>query len=447
MANLSGASQGYLNFNQQQQAKALQDAQLKAYLQRIQQQQTEMDTQARLRNARAGAGTDWMAQQLAPPPPDQGQPPAQPPGQSSAGGTPNGGPPPQQQQQIPPPPQGPGAQAMQMGPTGGGQIMPPPGGGAPPGPGGPPPPAAANPSWQPMPTAPAAGAGAPTPGGPGQLTPPPAPTADQTKTESGAVPFHNQELAAYAKAWKAQGLDGEQIMDRLEVLTPMMNAEQKQQLAQLKLQVQVQKETQEFMHKRIVELQGDKRIKIAEDNAASLKENREATRKQSDQRIAIAKQRLGAQVAAAAGGKANLKSVEFIYPKGEDGKPDQSQPPIGTRGVTKSGKIIQMDVNGNTITPGSAGGGTAKEASAQASGKQKSITNLKEDRRVLIAAGTPLTDPRVKSLDDKITAMEKGGSGGGAKHQKGDVVDVPGKGKFKVIGFAEDGEPLVEPVK
>ena len=454
MANFSGASQGYLNYDQANQQKQLQQAQLQAYMQRIAQQNQAMQTEQRMRAARAGAGADWMAQQLAPPPQDPGQPPAQPPGQSSAGGTPNGGPPPQQPQQIPQPPQGPAAQAMQMGGNPGAPIGPPPGAGAPPGgppqqgpgPGGPP--AAANPSWQPMPTAPpGGGAGAPAPGGPGQLSAPPAPAADTTKTDSGAVPFHNQELAAYAKSWKQQGLNGEQIMDRLEVLAPMMNAEQKQQLAQMKQMLDIQKQTNAYQEKLIADARADKSLALREKEVTSLDANRKEMRDQGNQRIAIAKQRLNAQVASAAGGKQNLKSTEFIYPKGEDGKPDQSQPPIGTRGVTKSGKIIQMDIDGNTITPGSAKGGTAKEGAAQASGKQKSITNLKEDRRVLIAAGTPLTDPRVKSLDDKITAMEKGGGDGGAKkHNVGDAVTVNGK-PYKVTGFDKDGEPLVVPAQ
>lgn len=419
---------GYAQGLQANQQAAVRDAELKAYLQQLAQQQAtfkqQQDTIERTKAARMGAGIDWMAQQLAPPPPDagQGQPQPQPPapGASSPGGTPNGGPPPQPQPQ-----------------PGGGQIAPPPG--APQGQ----PPAGASPSWQPMPSAPPGGT-ASAPGAPGQVPPPP---KDAMKTESGAVPFHNQELAAYAKAWKAQGLNGEQIMDRLTVLQPMMNSEQKQQLAQMKTMLDIQKATNAYQEKLIADARAEKSLSLREKEVTSLDENRKVMREQGAQRISIAKQRLNAQVSAAAGGKSNLKSVEFIYPKGQDGKPDQSQAPIGTRGVTKSGKIIQLDIEGNVLNPRAAGGGTAKEAAALAAKGQKSITNLKEDRRVLIAAGTPLTDPRVKALDDKISEMEKGGqSGGGAKHKVGDVVPVNGK-NYKVTGFDKDGEPLVVPAQ
>jgi len=420
---------GYAQGLQANQQAAVRDAQLKAYLQQLAQRQAafkqQQDTIERTKAARMGAGIDWQNQQLAPPPadPGQGQPPVQPPapGASSPGGTPNGGPPPQPQGQ-----------------QGGGQIMPPPG----PGPAAPP--AAASPSWQPMPSAPPGGGTAPAPTGLGQLQPPP---KDAMKTTSGAVPFHNQELAAYAKAWKAQGLNGEQIMDRLEVLTPMMNSEQKQQLAQMKQMLDIQKQVSAYQEKLIADARANESLGLRRQEITSLDENRKEMRAQGQQRISIAKQRLNVQVANAAGGKANLKSVEYIYPKGADGRPDVSQPPIGTRGVTKSGKIIQLDIEGNTLNPRAAGGGTAKEGAALAAKGQKSITNLKEDRRVLIAAGTPLSDPRVKALDDKISAMEKGGQGGGAPKKKvGDIVPVNGK-LYKVTGFDKDGEPLVVPAQ
>jgi len=433
---------GYAQGLQANQQAAVRDAQLKAYLQQLAQQKTLYDQQQALRTRQTAAEMevgprvrDWALSQQ-----PQVQPPG--PGQSSPGGTPNGGPPPQVQQQLQAPPPGQADQAMQMGANPGAPIGPPPApapqAGVPPQPD----------SWKGIPK--------PPPGAPlgassyYQMAPIESPPKDQAaamRTDSGMIPISNKLLVDMAKDWKEKGLNGQQIMDQYKIVAPMMNSEQKQQLAQMRYALDIQTKVNAYQEKLIADARADKSLQLREKEVTSLDENRKEMRAQGQQRISIAKQRLNVQVANAAGGKANLKSVEYIYPKGEDGEPDQSQPPIGTRGVTKSGKIIQLDIEGNTLNPRAAGGGTAKEGAALAAKGQKSITNLKEDRRVLIAAGTPLSDPRVKALDDKISAMEKGGQGGGAPKKKvGDIVPVNGK-LYKVTGFDKDGEPLVVPAQ
>lgn len=80
-----------------------------------------------------------------------------------------------------------------------------------------------------------------------------------------------------------------------------------------------------------------------------------------------------AMFARLAGAQDNVKGVEYIYPKGADGKPDQEKAPIGTRGTTKTGKIIYMNAEGAQVPASELVGATAKEGKAGAGGAQAAV--------------------------------------------------------------------------
>lgn len=70
-----------------------------------------------------------------------------------------------------------------------------------------------------------------------------------------------------------------------------------------------------------------------------------------------------------------LKSVEYIYPRKEDGSIDVSKGPIGTRGVTRDGKLVVLDAQGNPTTLEALGGGTEKERKATTISLQNATRN------------------------------------------------------------------------
>jgi len=254
---------GYAQGLQANQQAAVRDAQLKEYLQQLAQQKTLYDQQQALRMRQKSAEMevgprvrDWALSQQ-----PQVQPPG--PGQSSPGGTPNGGPPPQVQQQLQAPPPGHADQAMQMGANPGAPIGPPPApapqAGVPPQPD----------SWKGMPK--------PPPGAPlgassyYQMAPIESPPKDQAaamRTDSGMIPISNKLLVDMAKDWKAKGLNGQQIMDQYKIIAPMLNSEQKQELAQMRYALDIQTKVNAYQEKLVADAQRGRSVAAAEGNLA-----------------------------------------------------------------------------------------------------------------------------------------------------------------------------------
>jgi hypothetical protein len=309
--NLSGLSQGYLDYTNQASERAYKDALTKQYLQALQdaQQQKQKDSQAN-----AFAGKAWKEAQenaLGAPPPAQGGLPPPPgaspssmaafgpppgqmpqppmPGQSSqpAGppqGPPQGMPPPQAPRQAFGPPQG------QPG------IPPPPGpgaapGGPPPGQPAPPVPAATSPRWQPQPTAPPAGM-QPQPGQ-SQLPPPPAAPPQQPQApqpEPGKLMYQK-----IAQSLVKQGVPDDQVPNVMAKLKPMMDQQFNEELKNAEFNAKLQKEMREFAEKRIADYREDQKLKTADRRADQTDRKIDDQEKNADRRAAQLDKRLAQQ--------------------------------------------------------------------------------------------------------------------------------------------------------
>lgn len=395
MANFSGAAQGFLDFTQQQQQRQMQQA----YLAKMQQDQQmarwtqDQKAQALQRSlsARTGAG-QVMYDQMGTPP----QPPM--PGASSPGGTPNGGPPPQ-----------PGGQPGGM-PPGPGMMPPPPGAGAPPGgpqmspaPQQPPQPM----PWRPMPQAQAGGA--PAPGGPPQIGAPPgqpAPAPGGDAAPGGIAQPKPFDLKSIIGTLQKQGVPPDKVMDMLDEMTPIMNANNKAELEQFKVQHQLQGDVLKYAQERVRELQGDKRLKIAEDEherkVADDKSKADARTSHNEQ----VKAKLEAKLHGAVGGKDNLKRTDFE--KDADGNI------TGVVGITKSGKIIRKNLAGEDVA------GDVKQSPKADQNRLRQVNSWRSELTTLINEANPKNKDRISALKAKISGADKPAAGG-APAAGGDV--------------------------
>ena len=301
----------------------------------MQQQQAQQQARQQAGGVLYGMYGQGQQQPGAMPPPPPQQQPAPPPGaMSPGGGNPQvmGG----QPQQPPRTPFGP---SMQQGmPQGGGMPPPPmaaaggaPGGAAAPRPGVPP--------VQPFRALPSAPAANDTGGG--SVPPPPAQPAAPGAggDQPGQRPFNLKNIIG---SLKASGVPPEKAMDMLDALGPAMTSENKAELDYFKAQNAALKAANEIYIKTLNAATAGRRVDVA-DRA----ENRRD--RQGDENIQIKRereQRLRVQ-AEKAGGK--LTGSEFLYPNGPDGKPDTTQPPIGLRGKTANGRILNFDAQGNQV--------------------------------------------------------------------------------------------------
>lgn len=348
------------------------------YMQQLQaQQQARKQAGGFLYNQYGGAQQPQMPAAI----PQVPQQAAPPPGSMSPGG---GNPQVMQQQQPPqqPPPRGPFGPSMQQGmPQGGGGMPPPPmaqAGGQPQGgmqmtgQGGIP-----NLAQQ-------AGGMQQRPGGPAMAPPPPLqpfkalPTSPASNDTQGGVPPPPQAAAApgeqhqrpfnlkgIVQGLKASGVKPEKVMDMLDALSPAMTAENKQELDMFKAQNKAL-EAANLAFSRVMAAQA------AMLRAGTGVKAEERRTDQGQQNIDIKKQKEARLKRAAeqAGGGA-LTKTEFLYPNGADGKPDTTKPPIGVRGVTKTGKIINLDAEGKQVS--AQPGNPAPKAGAQKDNVRTSI--------------------------------------------------------------------------
>jgi hypothetical protein len=297
----------------------------------------QMRDQQQARQQAGGALYDMFPQEQAPQPQPRPGPalPAPPPGSMSPGGG---------------NPQAMGAPQQNPMAPGGGSVM------------APPPQAQAQPvsqpqpsplkiaPFRPMPSQPPQMNGAPV----GEVPPPPqpqAPAADPSQPK----PF---DLKSIIGGLRKSGVPSEKVMDMLDQLTPVMSAANRAELDQFKVHNQALKAANDAYAKVI-------QAQAAQQRAATGVRAEDRREDQGQQKIDInadKEKRLKASAAAAAGGAGFLKTTELIYPKGADGKVDQTQAPIGVRGVTKTGKIINLDAEGHQVP--TLAGGTPKEKKA-----------------------------------------------------------------------------------
>lgn len=254
---------------------------------------------------------------------------------------------PQQQPQFPPPPQK--VEPPMVAPPPGAMS---PGGGNPAAQGGTGPPPAltagaqpAAPQIQPFRSLPSAPAGQPTVSG-GDI---PSPPSAEAAAESGVNQPKPFDLRSIVGGLRKSGVPSEKVMDMLDQLTSVMSAANRQELDILKTTVNAERAAAQA-YKAVHDAEARQReVKVKEE----AEQSRRAWRSQS---IELMK----ARAAALAGGTANLKLTEIVYPKDAQGRADETQDPIGTRNVTKTGKIIYMDPSGRQVP--SLSGATAKES-------------------------------------------------------------------------------------
>lgn len=345
--------------------------------------------QARQRalQARMGAGQilyDQAGQAGIPPPPAAAaQPPVQPPVQSPPPGSmsPGGG-----------NPMAPGGASIMAPPAMNGSQPPLPGGMMRTGQGGIPnlaqqpamkgvPPTI--PPFKPMPTQP------PAQGAPGMVPPPPAPPPAAAPPGDGTVQPRPFDLKGMLMAMKKAGVQPDKAMDMLDELAPVMNAENKQELEMYKANNAALKAANEAYARVMTAMAADRRAKTGE-----RAEDRRGD--QGQQRIDLKKRELEAKLRGVIGGGAGaLKTTEYVYERGPDGKPDMSKEPIGIRGITKTGKIINLDVEGHQVP--TLAGATAKEGS-----KVKVTDTVRSN---IVRAGVTNTLRRLDELEQKYPGM------------------------------------------
>lgn len=323
------------------------------------------DVQAQ-RRARQQAGQvlyDQMgAQPAVPPPPAQPAPQAPPPGaMSPGGGSPmaQGGasvmarpqmqpgssvpPPPMLQGGMPPPPMQ-AAQPMQQQPR----------------PAAPMP--VAPPPIQPFRPMPAGGAQA-QPAAPGQVPPPPAAAAEQPAM---AQQPHPLDLKGIIGGLQKSGIKPDHVMDMLEALSPVMNAQNKQELEFFKANNAALKAANDAYAKTMTAMAAQTRASTGVDAEARRTEQGDRRLDQGDEKNKIARDKLNRQ----AGGAGNIKKWEF----------DKADPTKVVGGWTASGKHIKLDEPGVGVAgkPGGGGQAAAVRSNIVKSGVTNAIARLNE---------------------------------------------------------------------
>lgn len=243
------------------------------------------------------------------------------------------------------------------------------------------------PPFRALPSAPAAQAA------PGEVPPPPAGPAQAPAANDGLSQPRPFDLKNIVLGLRKQGVPGDTVMDMLDALTPAMNMENRHELDMFKANNAALKAANETYVKILnaqlkerdigrKETQGDRRL--------DLKEREVVVREDKEKRLRGA---LGRAV----GGAGNLKSTELVYPKDEQGRPDQTKEPIGVRGITKTGKIVNVDAKGHVVP--TLAGATAKE------GKATSV-NVRDTVRGNLVEGSAL------NATNRLNEIEKVHPGG-----------------------------------
>lgn len=311
-------------------------------------------------------------------PPQMGPPPAAGPNPMAPGGASVMAPPAMPQGGIAPPPAGtpaggpmPPGVGVSSAPTQ--QLAPPPAAAAPMA--APPiPPFRALPSAQP-PAYNAQGGLAPIPPPPGQGEAAP-PTGEPEEREATGI-----NLKSLVAGFRAAGIPKDRWMAQLELFTPLMNAENKMELARTQVQLKLAHDTAEFAHKRLQALMKEKEIGIRRDDVDSRIETRDRARDAADEANAIRRAKIGA----GAGGTGNIAKWEY----------DDGDPPKVIGGWTRGGQHVKLDQPGR---------GTPRPA-ADAPGRDnaRELSALLRERNSLVAEADPRRNAtRLAELDKLI---------------------------------------------
>jgi hypothetical protein len=214
----------------------------------------------------------------------------------------------------------------------------------------------------------------------GSVPPPPAAAPGaQPDATGGQRPFN---LKSIVQGLKSAGVAPERVMDMLDALTPAMTAENKAELDAYKTHNAALSAANRAYAAVIAAGASQQRA----DTGVRAEERRG---RQGDENIQIKRDkeaRLAQQLKSALGG-GKLKSKEYLYPNGPDGKPDATQPPIGVRGMTDSGKIINLDADGNQV------------ASQQGSPAPKGGQKNSAVRESIVKAGVTNAIARLNEID------------------------------------------------
>lgn len=362
----AGTAQGYLDNRQQ----GLNQEYLRMMMASMQQAQQQRQRQEAARAAagpilmalaqrQGGGGAPGGMPQIAPPPaslaPDRGPMPPQP-GQASVA-TPAPAQAPQQvpYRALPEPPAG----------EGDGVPMPDAGDGIPPPPG--------------EPAAPQAAAPADLGTAVAQPRPVAQPQGDQLN------------VRGFISAMKQQGVNPELAVDMLEAVAPRLNEQSQMDLKMLTIENQAIKIARDYAQKEVEALRREKADAVrARDVDSKIADRTERNRIREADLERKLRQHVG-------GGTDALKRTEFE--KDGDGNI------IGVTGVTKSGRIVKLDMDGKERAPGGA------PASPKAdTNRLRQINSWRQELNTLsnlqLTSPTPERATRIKDLEGKLRTAD-----------------------------------------
>lgn len=214
------------------------------------------------------------------------------------------------------------------------------------------------------------GMGAAGPGAGAIGSPPPMPTP--------TLPANMMDVPRALESMKKAGVPADQQFDVLEQMLPVMTAQNKTELDKFKAGIEAKKAAQ------AAEKATFDRVML---------ERQQADKEKHTAAYASGVASRNAARGADQGTGGPLKQVEMIYPKKPDGTVDETQPPLGTRGVTKDGKMVVLDADGNKTTMQELGGGTAKESKSSRVG----VTNVV--RQGIVKAGVTNSLARLNEIE------------------------------------------------
>lgn len=238
---------------------------------------------------------------------------------------------------------------------------------------------------------------------------------------------------------KGQGTP-EEKMEALEALRPVLNQQQQAELKLFQVEVSALRAANEAYRR-------EKEIDIKRDDLDRKTRQGDERTAVREREAAVKEARLKGALAGAVGGAGNLKNTEYIYPRKDDGTIDQTQPPIGIRGTTKSGKIVHLDAEGAPTTGAALAGGTANDNKPPKAGAgfklpAKAMQDIVGREKIMY-----MFDDLIKRQE---AAIKQGkGFGGYVFDKAGDVIlkagRALGEGNPDEINFFADLETIAQP--
>lgn len=240
------------------------------------------------------------------------------------------------------------------------------------------------PPFRPMPTAPL---GAPQQGGGGGLPPPPSGLTSQAAPPDETMGRARIDIGGLIQDMQRRGVPPAQAMIALQELQPVMTAQNQQELSFYRAHNQALTAANQVYRNTIMDY-------TAHERERHNREEEDRKRGQGQQRIDNTKRALDARLSRSVGAGVKLDNKEFIYPKDASGRPDETQPPIGVRGMTKTGRIVYVSADGGAETGAAmAPGGTARE------GKDTKVGVTNVVRQNIVKAGVTNSLARLDEIE------------------------------------------------